>query len=139
MREVLTLAAGLAAASAVALSPAAPRGALQARASPLHMADFEPAAPVLTGDNLRDCLDRALDKNPKKYVALLGSTGSIGTQTLDICREYPDYFEVVSIAAGANVELLAQQASRRERERERERSGDAWQNTQDKHACGACA
>ena len=36
-------------------------------------------------------------------------TGSIGTQTLDICREYPEYFEVISISAGSNVELLAQQ------------------------------
>ena len=70
---------------------------------------IEGAAPILTPDNLRDSLSRALDKNPKKYIALLGSTGSIGTQTLDICREYPDYFEVVSIAAGANVELLAKQ------------------------------
>lgn len=42
-------------------------------------------------------------------VDLQGSTGSIGTQTLDICREYPEYFEVVSISAGANVELLAKQ------------------------------
>jgi len=70
---------------------------------------MEPAAPVLTEENLRDSLSRALDRNPKKYIALLGSTGSIGTQTLDICREYPDYFEVVSISAGANVELLAAQ------------------------------
>jgi len=70
---------------------------------------FDPAAPVLTGPDLRDSLARALDKSPKKYIALLGSTGSIGTQTLDICREYPEYFEVVSISAGANVELLAQQ------------------------------
>ena len=46
--------------------------------------------------------------SPKRIV-ILGSTGSIGTQTLDICREYPDYFEVVSISAGANVELLAKQ------------------------------
>merc|ERR1719183_3200553 len=70
---------------------------------------LEGAAPVLTPENLRDSLSRALDSNPKKHIALLGSTGSIGTQTLDICREYPDYFEVVSIAAGANVELLAKQ------------------------------
>ena len=67
------------------------------------------AAPVLTEDNLRETLKRSLEDNPKKYIALLGSTGSIGTQTLDICREYPDYFEVVSISAGANVELLAKQ------------------------------
>ena len=67
------------------------------------------AAPVLTEENLRETLKRSLEDNPKKYIALLGSTGSIGTQTLDICREYPDYFEVVSISAGANVELLAKQ------------------------------
>lgn len=70
---------------------------------------IEGASPVLSPDDLRDSLSRALDCNPKKYIALLGSTGSIGTQTLDICREYPDYFEVVSLAAGANVELLAKQ------------------------------
>merc|ERR1719174_3091661 len=70
---------------------------------------FDPAAPVLTPDDLRDSLARALDASPKKHIALLGSTGSIGTQTLDICREYPDYFEVISLSAGANVELLAKQ------------------------------
>ena len=78
------------------------------RAPPVRAA-MDPAAPVLTGDDLRDALKRSLDDSPKKYVALLGSTGSIGTQTLDICREYPEYFEVVSISAGANVELLAKQ------------------------------
>jgi len=82
-------------------------GATAPRRASVRMMD--PAAPVLTEENLRDSLSRALDRNPKKYIALLGSTGSIGTQTLDICREYPDYFEVVSISAGANVELLAQQ------------------------------
>ena len=45
-----------------------------------------------------------------KRISLLGSTGSIGTQTLDICREYPGEFEVVALAAGSNVELLAEQA-----------------------------
>jgi len=69
----------------------------------------DPAAPVLLEANLRECLDRSLSANPKKYIALLGSTGSIGTQTLDICREYPDYFEVISLSAGSNVELLAKQ------------------------------
>jgi len=81
---------------------------LSSRAVAASMA-FDPAAPVLTDVDLRDSLSRALDKSPKKYIALLGSTGSIGTQTLDICREYPEYFEVISIAAGANVELLAAQ------------------------------
>jgi len=43
--------------------------------------------------------------------SLLGSTGSIGTQTLDIVAENPDKFEIVAMAAGSNVELLAEQAS----------------------------
>jgi len=44
-----------------------------------------------------------------KAITLLGSTGSIGTQTLDIVAQYPDRFRLVGIAAGNNVELLAQQ------------------------------
>ena len=39
--------------------------------------------------------------------SLLGSTGSIGTQTLDIVREHKTKFEIVAIAAGRNIELLA--------------------------------
>jgi len=45
-----------------------------------------------------------------KRIALLGSTGSIGTQTLDVVRKHPDRFSVVAIAAGSNAELLAAQA-----------------------------
>jgi 1-deoxy-D-xylulose-5-phosphate reductoisomerase len=45
---------------------------------------------------------------PKRF-SLLGSTGSIGTQTLDIVAEHPDRFEIVALAAGSNVELLAEQ------------------------------
>jgi 1-deoxy-D-xylulose-5-phosphate reductoisomerase len=44
-----------------------------------------------------------------KAISLLGSTGSIGTQTLDIVAEYPDQFRIVGLAARRNVELLAQQ------------------------------
>ncbi len=44
-----------------------------------------------------------------KAITLLGSTGSIGTQTLDILEHYPDQFRLVGIAAGNNVDLLAQQ------------------------------
>ncbi|KAL3153223.1 hypothetical protein ABBQ38_011973 [Trebouxia sp. C0009 RCD-2024] len=47
-------------------------------------------------------------KLPKKF-SLLGSTGSIGTQTMDIVREHPDQFELVALGAGSNVELLAEQ------------------------------
>jgi len=41
--------------------------------------------------------------------SVLGSTGSIGTQTLDIIAEFPDKFRLVALSAGSNVELLAQQ------------------------------
>ncbi|WP_008319237.1 1-deoxy-D-xylulose-5-phosphate reductoisomerase [Leptolyngbya sp. PCC 6406] len=44
-----------------------------------------------------------------KAITLLGSTGSIGTQTLDIVQSHPDQFRLVGIAAGRNVALLAQQ------------------------------
>nr|WP_199314588.1 MULTISPECIES: 1-deoxy-D-xylulose-5-phosphate reductoisomerase [unclassified Desertifilum] len=48
-------------------------------------------------------------KKPVKAISLLGSTGSIGTQTLDIVAQYPDRFRIVGLAAGRNVEMLAQQ------------------------------
>ncbi|MDY6937230.1 MAG: 1-deoxy-D-xylulose-5-phosphate reductoisomerase [Cyanobacteriota bacterium] len=44
-----------------------------------------------------------------KAITLLGSTGSIGTQTLDIVASHPDRFRLVGLAAGNNVEMLAQQ------------------------------
>lgn len=44
-----------------------------------------------------------------KAITLLGSTGSIGTQTLDIVENNPDKFRIVGLAAGSNVEMLAQQ------------------------------
>jgi 1-deoxy-D-xylulose-5-phosphate reductoisomerase len=43
-------------------------------------------------------------------IALLGSTGSIGTQALDIISRYPDKFEVEVLVAGNNIDLLIQQA-----------------------------
>jgi len=44
-----------------------------------------------------------------KPISILGSTGSIGTQTLDIVAHHPEQFQVVGLAAGSNVALLAQQ------------------------------
>jgi len=44
-----------------------------------------------------------------KPITLLGSTGSIGTQTLDIVSQYPDRFRVVGMSAGGNVELFQEQ------------------------------
>lgn len=46
----------------------------------------------------------------KKRIAILGATGSIGTQTLDVVRQHPDRFEVVMISACSSVDLLAAQA-----------------------------
>src|SRR5258706_4472248 len=45
-------------------------------------------------------------------VAVLGSTGSIGTQTLDVVGAHPEAFQVVALAAGSNRTLLAEQAER---------------------------
>lgn len=44
-----------------------------------------------------------------KKIAVLGSTGSIGTQTLDVVRNHKDVLEVTALAAGRNVELMEQQ------------------------------
>lgn len=51
------------------------------------------------------------DPPPKtvKALNLLGSTGSIGTQTLDIVAQYPDRFRIVGLAAGRNLERLIPQ------------------------------
>lgn len=45
-----------------------------------------------------------------KRIAILGSTGSIGTQTLNVVRRHPDDFSVEVLCAGNNAELLIQQA-----------------------------
>lgn len=44
-----------------------------------------------------------------KKIALLGSTGSIGTQTLQVAAEHPEHFQVEALAAGGNIELLLEQ------------------------------
>ena len=44
-----------------------------------------------------------------KRLCILGSTGSIGTQTLEVVRNFPDELSVVSLTCGGNVELLARQ------------------------------
>src|ERR1051326_1035893 len=44
-----------------------------------------------------------------RRIALLGSTGSIGQQTLDVVRCFPEHFRIVALAARSNVALLAQQ------------------------------
>jgi 1-deoxy-D-xylulose-5-phosphate reductoisomerase len=49
---------------------------------------------------------------PTKKLLLLGSTGSIGAQTLEIVAAHPDEFEIEGLAAGRNTELLARQMER---------------------------
>jgi 1-deoxy-D-xylulose-5-phosphate reductoisomerase len=46
----------------------------------------------------------------KKNITILGSTGSIGTQALEVIAEHPDKFEVYALTANNNAELLIQQA-----------------------------
>ena len=46
----------------------------------------------------------------KKNIAILGSTGSIGTQALDVVRSNPDRFEVYALTANNNLDVLIQQA-----------------------------
>lgn len=47
-----------------------------------------------------------------KKISILGSTGSIGTQTLDVISQHPDKFSVVALAAGKNIDLLKEQISK---------------------------
>jgi 1-deoxy-D-xylulose-5-phosphate reductoisomerase len=44
-----------------------------------------------------------------KYISILGSTGSIGTQTLDVVREHSDKIKVCAISGNSNIELLRKQ------------------------------
>ena len=44
-----------------------------------------------------------------KNIAVLGSTGSIGTQTLEIVRRFPDMFNIIALVAHRNVHLLRDQ------------------------------
>ena len=48
--------------------------------------------------------------NPKKHIAILGSTGSIGRQALEVIRANPDHFEVEVLSAQHNADLLIEQA-----------------------------
>ncbi|WP_165045472.1 1-deoxy-D-xylulose-5-phosphate reductoisomerase [Dysgonomonas sp. ZJ709] len=46
----------------------------------------------------------------KRNIAILGSTGSIGTQALDVVREHPDHFEIYALTANNSIDLLIKQA-----------------------------
>ncbi|TDI70722.1 MAG: 1-deoxy-D-xylulose-5-phosphate reductoisomerase [Bacteroidetes bacterium] len=51
-------------------------------------------------------------ENSKKHIAILGSTGSIGIQTLEVISAHPEYFEVEVLTAGSKADLLIQQSKR---------------------------
>ena len=46
-----------------------------------------------------------------RSVIILGSTGSIGTQALDVARAFPDEFKITGLTGHSNVQLLAKQAN----------------------------
>lgn len=54
----------------------------------------------------------SLEEVKLKKLSILGSTGSIGTQTLDVVAHDPERYEVVGLSAGANVDLLIEQAKK---------------------------
>lgn len=70
----------------------------------------EPATPP-TGPRSSNCMRPPNTPKHAQRFSLLGSTGSIGTQTLDIIAEFPDKFELVALSAGSNVKVLADQVS----------------------------
>ena len=47
-----------------------------------------------------------------KHIAILGSTGSIGRSTLSVAESYRDRFQIVALAAGANLDVAFEQAQR---------------------------
>ncbi|GMH50195.1 hypothetical protein TL16_g00714, partial [Triparma laevis f. inornata] len=69
-----------------------------------------PSAPVDSEAALQLTLKKSLEGATfKKNLAILGSTGSIGTQTLDIVRAKPENFAAVALSAGRNINLLVEQ------------------------------
>ena len=71
---------------------------------------IDPSAPVNSEAALKKTLEKSLEGAEfKKRLSLLGSTGSIGTQTLDIVDACPDNFVVDALSAGNNAKLMAEQ------------------------------
>ncbi len=48
----------------------------------------------------------------KRKISIIGSTGSIGTQALEVIEKLADKFEIIALAGGSNIELLKQQAEK---------------------------
>lgn len=53
-----------------------------------------------------------MDKNKKRKISIIGSTGSIGTQALEVIEKLQDKFEIIALAGGHNKELLDLQAKK---------------------------
>ena len=71
---------------------------------------IDPSAPVNSEASLKKTVAKSLEgANFQKRLSLLGSTGSIGTQTLEIVDACPDNFVVDALSAGGNAELMAEQ------------------------------
>ena len=68
---------------------------------PLPASFGKEAAPVLTEPSLRRTTDLARQPTARQAAQGVGSTGSIGTQTLDLVRARPDRFEVTALATGS--------------------------------------
>ena len=74
---------------------------------------IDPSSPVNTANSLRKTLDECLKGSTfQKRISILGSTGSIGTQTLEIVDACPENFVVDALSAGNNADLMADQVMR---------------------------
>ena len=51
-------------------------------------------------------------ENKKRKISIIGSTGSIGRQALEVIEKLQDKFEIIALAGGHNTELLKQQAEK---------------------------
>lgn len=100
---------------AVAFMPSGPKGvqtAVEAVSGSKGTGEgwIDPSAPVNSEASLKLTLEKSLEGSKfQKRLSLLGSTGSIGTQTLDIVDACPENFVVDALSAGNNAELMAEQ------------------------------
>jgi 1-deoxy-D-xylulose-5-phosphate reductoisomerase len=71
---------------------------------------IDPSSPVNSEASLKKTLQKSLEgSNFQKRLSLLGSTGSIGTQTLEIVDACPNNFVVDALSAGTNSKLMSEQ------------------------------
>jgi 1-deoxy-D-xylulose 5-phosphate reductoisomerase len=71
---------------------------------------IDPSAPVNSEASLRKTFEKSLEGNNfQKRLSILGSTGSIGTQTLEIVDACPENFRVDALSAGSNTQLMYEQ------------------------------